>query len=235
MFGPGGVGKTELCSNIQQLGIKPLFLDVEDGSKFLDVPRVDPKPETWDELRQVLQTTEIWEGYNAVVIDSLTKCEQLAIQWTLQNVKTEKGGFVSSVEGYGFGKGYTHVYETFLQLLGDLDAHVRQGRHVICVAHECAATVPNPTGEDYLQFQPRLQCPNGGKASIRHQVKEWADHLLFIGFDIAVNEDGKGTGAGTRTIYPTELPTWWAKSRLLADPIPYEKHDAEVWRQMLNI
>src|SRR5690606_41783294 len=51
-----------------------------------------------------------------------------------------KGG----VEGYGFGKGYTHVYDTFLHLLAELDRHVREGRNVIGIAHECTANVPNP-------------------------------------------------------------------------------------------
>lgn len=232
IYGPGGVGKTELCSLMNEVGLSPLFIDLEDGTKFLNVSRV--APESFNELRQVLQDDQLLDGFNAIVIDSLTKAEEFAVAWTLANVPHEKGHVVKSVEGYGFGKGFTHVYESFLPLLGDLDTHVRKGRHVVCIAHECTANVPNPTGEDWIRYEPRLQSPTSGKASIRHRVKEWADHLLYIGFDTAVSKDGKATGSGSRTIYPVELPTWWAKSRKLADPIPYQQGDAEVWRQMFS-
>lgn len=211
----------------------PLFCDLEDGSKFFDVPRIDPPPESWDDLRCVLQDHAAWDDYGAVVIDSLTKAEELATAWTLANVPHEKGHRIESIEGYGFGKGLTHVYETFLKILGDLDAHIRRGRHVICVAHECTANVPNPAGEDWIRYEPRLQSPTSGKSSIRHRVKEWCDHLLYVGYDTAVSKDGKGIGGGTRTIYPVEMPAWWAKSRLLSDPIVYERGSAELWQQLL--
>lgn len=235
VYGPGGVGKTELASLLSQIGMSPLFIDLEEGSRFLNVTRLNPSPTTFDELRQVLQDDQLWESFNAVVLDSLTKAEELAVQWTLRNVpKNDRGELATSVESYGFGKGFTHIYESFLPLLGDLDAHIRKGRSVICMAHECTANVPNPSGEDWIRFEPRLQSPTGGKASIRHRVKEWADHLLFIGFDTSVDREGKAKGSGTRTIYPFELPTWWAKSRKLANPIPYYQGDAEVWRQMFS-
>lgn len=232
IYGPGGVGKTELCALIEEVGIKPLFLDLEQGSQFHNISRIDDI-ESWEDLRSILHG-ELWKEFDAIVIDSLTKAEELATAWTIQNVPHEKGHKVSSIEGYGYGKGFTHIYETFLQLLGDLDACYRRGKHILCVAHECTANVPNPTGEDFIRYEPRLQSPPSGKASIRHRVKEWADHLIYIGFDTAVSKDGKATGAGTRTIYPVELPTWWAKSRSLSDPIPYERGSSEFWKQLLK-
>ncbi len=176
----------------------------------------------------------LWSSYGAVIIDDLTKAEELAASWVVENVKHEKGNAVSCIEDFGWGKGYTHVYDAFLPLLGDLDAHARAGRQVVCIAHECTASVPNPAGEDWIRFEPRLQSPTSGKSSIRHRVKEWCDHLLFIGFDVFATKDGKGQGAGTRTIYPSELPTHWAKSRCLASPIPYERGSGELWRQLFG-
>lgn len=234
LYSSGGAGKTSLAANIEQCGIKPLFLDLEQGSAFVDVARIDTIT-TWDELRAVLHDESIWSDYSAVVVDSLTRAEEMAVAWTVRNVPhPDKGVFVNSLEGYGFGKGFTFVYETFLQLLADLDAHVRRDRHVICTAHECTASVPNPAGEDFIRYEPRLQSPSSGKASIRHRVKEWCDHLAFIGFDSAVSKDGKAVGSGTRTIYTTELPCWWAKSRCLSEPIVYEKNSAELWKQILQ-
>ena len=225
VYGPGGVGKTSLAALLKGA----LIVDIEQRSGFLDVARAYPL--TWEEMRDVLHGD--CSQFAAIVIDSLTKAEELATTWTIENVKHEKGHFVSSVEGYGFGKGLTHVYETFLQLLGDLDAHIRAGRHVVCIAHECVSNVPNPTGDDWLRYEPRLQSPGSGKNSIRHRVKEWCDHLLYLGYDTFA-KDGKATGSGSRTIYPAERPSWWAKSTKLSEEIVYEKDSAELWNQLFS-
>ncbi len=233
LYSPGGAGKTSLAASIKQVGINPLFVDLEEGSRFLNVDRVNGIY-TWDDLRAVLHDPGMFTKHGAVVIDSLTRAEEMASAWTIANIRNEKGNQVDSIEGYGFGKGTTHLYETFLNLLSDLDSLARSGKHVICTAHDCTATVPNPAGEDFLRWEPRLQSPASGKSSIRYRVREWADHLLFIGFDTFVAKDNKATGAGTRTIYPSELPTHLAKSRSLSQSIAYEKDSAELWRQLLG-
>lgn len=233
LYGPGGVGKTELSSLLETVGIKPLILDIENGSAYLNVHRIGDIL-TWDDLRSLLHDESLWSGFGAVVIDSFTKAEELAAQWVVKNIPHEKGHTISGIEDYGFGKGYVHIYETFLQLLGDLDAQARRGRTVVSICHDCTANVPNPAGEDWLRYEPRLQSPASGKSSIRHRVKEWCDHLLYVGYDVMTNKDGKGVGSGTRTIYTTEMPTHWAKSRCLSNPIPYTKGSAELWNQLLK-
>ncbi len=230
IYGPGGSGKTTLASYLERVEIPTLFLDLEAGSRFLNVSRV--LPETFDEVRAVLHDAKLLDGFDAVVVDSLTKLEELATTWTLANVKHEKGHQVDSVEGYGYGKGYTHVYETFLLVLSDLDALVRQGKHVVGICHDCTASVPNPAGEDWIRYEPRLQ--NSKTCSIRHRVKEWSDHFFYLGYDVTVDKQGKAKGGGTRTIYPMELPTHLAKSRTLADPIPFEKDDPVLWNLLFG-
>lgn len=230
IYGPGGVGKTSLAAAVVDVGLNPLFIDAEDSSKFLDVARVSPK--SWDEVRQVLHTPDLMDDYDCVVVESLTKLEDWANQWVCQNIPHEKGNTIRGIEDYGYGKGYQHIYEAFLCLLGDLDAITRTGKHVFATAHVCTETVPNPEGENWLQYQPRLQSPPKiGK--VRERVKEWCDHLLFVDFDKAVAK-AKAIGHGTRTIYCAERPTYWAKSRSLADPVPYEKDSSEIWNQLFN-
>lgn len=231
VYGPGGIGKTKLASLLATVGVRTLVVDIEGGSHALDVERVSDVA-TWEDLRSVVHDAALLAPYGAIVIDSGTKAEELCMAWVLANVKDQQGNKVERVEDYGYGKGYSHIYETFLALLGDLDAVTRSGKHVVVICHDCTANVPNPAGEDWLQYQPRLQNPP--KGSIRHRVKEWADHLLFVGYDVATNKDGKGIGSGTRTIYPTEMPTHWAKSRRLANVIPYADGSAELWNQLLN-
>jgi hypothetical protein len=75
--------------------------------------------------------------------------------------------------------------------------------------------------------------------SIRRFWKEWLDHLLFIGYDVTSTQgfrekNGKAKGSGTRTIYPVETATCWAKSRSLSEPIPYEYGDDLLWRTLFN-
>ena len=231
VYAAGGLGKTELCSaNVKKLGLVPLVLDLDDESKFLDVKRYNIQ--TFDELRAVIHDESVWKGIDVAVVDSFTRAEELAAEWVIRNVKHEKGKFITSIEDYGFGKGYTHIYEAFLLLLGDLDGLVRKGIHVLCTAHDCAERVPNAEGEDYLQYQPRLQSPNK-QGKIRERVKEWCDHMLHIDFDTHVT-DGKVQGSGSRTIYAYGTPTRWAKSRMGIDPVVYEKGSAKIWEMILQ-
>jgi len=174
-----------------------------------------------------------WDDIRTIVIDSATKAEELAVEHTLKTVPHEKGNRVERIEDYGYGKGYSHVYDSFLPLLTALSIHTRAGRNVILVSHDCTATVPNPSGEDWIRYEPRLQSPASGKASIRLRVREWADHVLFIGYDLDV-KDGKGRGSGTRTVYPCELPHCMAKSRTMADPLPLTKFDTTLWKKLLG-
>lgn len=236
IYGPGGVGKTELASLIEQVDIAPLFIDLEMGTQFLDVARVDPSPETFEDTREAIRMARDTDGIGAIAIDSFTKLEELAASFTIRTVKHEKKDkVVNSIEDYGFGKGYTHVFESFLLILQELDAAHRAGKSIIAICHECTASVPNPSGEDWIRYEPRLQSPASGKASIRHRVKEWCDHLLFIGYDTFVNEDGKASGGGSRAIYPTERPTHMAKNRAgLVDEIQYTKGSADVWRRLFG-
>lgn len=184
---------------------------------------------TWNDMRDALHGKDV-ESFQTIVIDSATKAQELALQHALATIKHEKGHFVNSIEGYGFGKGFQHVYDVFLQLLGDLDGHARAGRNVILVCHGLVELAPNPEGEDYRRYEPDLQQPpkNG---RLRDRVKNWCDHLLFVNYDVFV-EGGKGKGSGTRTIYPTEMPTFWAKSRTLREPIQYPEGSVELWNRL---
>lgn len=232
IYGAGGVGKTELASTIAKQGIEPLIVDIGNGSRFLDVKRISTL-ETWQDLRDFLHSDKV-NPFGAVVIDDLTRAEEMASEWVVKNVPHEKGKPINSIEDYGFGKGYGHVYDQFLLLLQDLDALRRKGKWIICIAHECISEFPNPQGENWIRFEPRLQNPKSGKESIRLRVREWCDHLLYVGYDVH-SADGKATGSGTRCIYPLEQGTCMAKTRTLTDPqIVYERYSDHLWELILK-
>jgi GTPase SAR1 family protein len=237
LYGPGGIGKTTLAT---QAPGPVAFIDLDDSlprlASQLDTDNLMPVSgvEDWGTLRIAINA-DGWDDIKTLVIDTGTRAEELAIAHTLATVPHEKGHLCARLEDYGFGKGYTHVYDTFLPLLGDLDRHSRQGRNVVIICHDCTSTVPNPAGEDWLRYEPRLQAPNSGKASIRLRVREWADHVLFLGYDVDVGKDGKGRGAGTRTIYPAELPHCMAKSRTTQTPVPMVHGEGrDFWASILT-
>lgn len=235
LFGPGGIGKTTTAS----LAPGPIvFFDLDDSLPRLREGMANASDvqvcnvTTWQAMRDALHAPQ-WENVRTIVIDSGTKAEELCTQWVIANVKHEKGTRIERIEDYGFGKGYQHIYETFLGLLNDLDNHARAGRNIIMVCHDCVSTVPNPHGDDWIRYEPRLQSPASGKSSIRLRVREWADHMLFLGYDVDV-KDGKGKGSGTRTIYPSELPHCMAKSRTVSDPIELKRNGPSPWATILK-
>jgi hypothetical protein len=165
---------------MKQAGFNPLAIDVGNSTRFLDMKRVGAESlQTWEDIRDCLHDETLLSGYDAIILDDLTKVEELAAKWVVQNVphQEKESKPIKSIEDYGWGKGYSHIYDAMLLLLQDLDAQIRKGRWVVCVAHECTNTVPNPSGEDWIRYEPRLQSPASGKASVRLRVKEWVGRL----------------------------------------------------------
>ena len=234
IYGPGGIGKTSLAAAAPA----PAFIDLDGslgklarvGAVAADV-MVAPVT-TWADLRSTLNAAEGWEGVKSIVIDTMTKAEELATQHVLDTIPAERDRKAERIEDYGYGKGYRHLYDEMLRLLSDLERHVAAGRNVILVAHDTRARVPNPAGEDWLRYEPLLY--QGDKVSIRERVRNWSDHLLYVGYDIAVT-DGRARGQGSRTIYTAELPTHLAKSRTLPpNPMVYRKGDTGLWAAMMG-
>lgn len=222
LYGTGGIGKTTLACLAAG---KSAFVDADESLSVLagqlkalevEAPAIVPAND-YKSLRSALRSPG-WNGIQNVVLDTITKIEEWCVEHTLKTIKTERDRQAEGIEDYGYGKGYQYVFETFLNLLAELDAHVRAGRNVFLIAHDCASNVPNPDGADWIRYEPRLQHPASGKASIRYRLKEWADHVLFLGYDVDVTKEkgqrsAKAKGVGTRTLYTAELPWFMAKSR----------------------
>ena len=236
LYGSGGIGKTSLACLASRVLGRVGFIDLDESLGVikrslpddLKIKRMAGMAD-WQDVRDAVNSHETWQGCDALIIDSMTRAEELAMAWTVRNIPHEKGHKVTRLEDYGFGKGVEHVYETYLPLFADLDQHWRKGRTVIVICHETASEVPNPRGEDFLRWEPRLQAPKKGKSSIRAKLKEWCDQLSFIAYDMVV-QDGVASGKGSRAIYSSEQPWAMAKGRLVKDVVVYREGDDEFWR-----
>jgi hypothetical protein len=214
-YAPGGFGKTTMSANAPG----PIaFVDADESLQSLgslqdkDIYKI---PVTgYMSLMNALQTSEAWKPIKTLVIDTVTKVEEYIKDYVLETVATDKGAKAKSIEAYGFGKGYTHIFEFFMRFLVLLDKHVAEGRNVILVMHDCVSNVPNPSGDDYIRFEPMLQGGQSGKNSIRMKVKNWCDHMIFGGYVLSVSGDGKAKAKEKiRMLYFEEQPHCMAKSR----------------------
>lgn len=240
IYGAGGIGKTTLACRLPG---PVAVIDLEDSLGRLhanlsaqglagNYRRVKVAAE-WGALIDILRSPG-WDGFGSVVIDSGTRAEALCLAWMLEHVPVDSGrnGAVKaeSIEAYGYGKGYAVEEQTFKALLAALDRHVLAGRNVCLVCHDCESVVHNPDGSDWKRIEPRLMTTP--KCSIRLDVKEWCDHLLYINYDVAVDKHGKATGAGTKTVYTSERPGYMAKSRTTQEPIPLD--DSFSWNMIIK-
>lgn len=237
LYGPGGIGKT--CLALMAPGPVAMYdYDESVGALLRVLPDgVDPQIVTgiirYEDVRETLNGPG-WDNVKTIIFDTVTRLEEMTMDYVIRTVPHEKGYRIKGIEDYGWGKGYTHIFEAFLLVLGDLDRHVHAGRNVILIAHDCTANVPNPQGDDWIRYEPRLQAPASGKASVRLRIREWLDHLLFIGYDVTV-QGKKAQGFGSRTIYPNELPHCMAKSRTLSEEMEFLKNDTLLWKELFNV
>ena len=225
IYGAGGVGKTTLTLGMPG---RTAFVDLDNSlgklsGEFANLDNVDivQGVTDWASLLGML-SADGWNAYNNIVIDTMTMAEQLAVDYTLETVPNGNAK-AKSVEDYGYGKGYGFVFETFLKLLPILESHTKAGRNVVLICHDCQRTVANPAGGDYLRFEPRLQDPTSGKASIRLRLREWCDDVLFVTYDISVDaKSKKATGAGLRSVYTADQTWAMAKSRSTTETLPLD-------------
>lgn len=224
-YGPEGIGKSSLAAQFPN----PLFNDVEGSTKQLDIART-PKVSSYSMLKQ--QTQYVRDHgpslCSTYVLDTIDFVERLCSYHVCQD--HGKAG----IESFGYGNGYTYLYEEFGKFLNLLDEVVDAGVNVLILAHAKLRKFEQP---DELGAYDRWELKLSSKAekNISAMVKEWADMVLFINYKTLVtNVDNQGAvkgknkvQGGNPVIYTSHHPCWDAKNRFgLPEELPFPKDTA---------
>lgn len=214
VYGPEGIGKSTFAAAFPD----PLFIDTEGSTDLMDVKRFDRAP-NWPTL--LLQVQAVKQNPNVcrtLVLDTADWAERMCEDLVCRRGNQE------SIEGFGYGKGYTMVKEEFAKMLDLLTDVNGLGINIVITAHAIIRKFEKP--EEMGAFD-RYELKAGNKAGnqIAAILKEWADMVLFANYmETVVDVDGKKkVQGGRRVMYTQHAPTWDAKNRYgLAMMLPFE-------------
>lgn len=230
IYGPEGVGKTTLAAAAPDV----VFLDAEGGSEQASIARYpfrpdDPsgghQPRSYEELLYGIEDLTVSQHeYKAAAFDTADKIESLMWRFlckrdSVVSARNPDGRVFSSIEDYGYGKGYIVAMEEWRSLLSRLDRmRDAKGMDIIINAHAQIRPFKNPEGEDFDRWQLRIQDRAAGL------LKEWADVVGFITYEQGVKKDekdkrakGKGWSTGTRLLRTMRHAAFDAKTRLMLE------------------
>jgi hypothetical protein len=221
MYGKSGIGKTTLAA----MAPNPIFLGVDDGGRKIANPLTGDPVQVVDgigdfqDVRDALATDALWPEDCTIVLDTLSKLEEWIQNHVLEHT-TVNGKRVTSFRKFGWD-GDRYTLDQVRNLLTDLDRHSRAGRNVILLCQQGQIRVANAEGSDYLEDGPFLQHRND--CSAREEVKQWADHVVRVGYLALQVQTEKGSKAGkvvsedaTRAIFTGGAQHFTAKSRPIA-------------------
>ena len=200
-YGSEGIGKTTFAAAFPE----PLFIDTEGGTSHMDVRRIN-RPKSWSELLTIIgEVAATADVCKTLVLDTADWAEQLCVTHVCEKYKQ------SSIESFGYGKGYTYLAEEFGRLLTALDKVIDSGKNVVITAHAKMRKFEQPDEQGaYDRWEMKLS------KQVAPLLKEWCDMLLFLNYKtyvITTDTNSKKAQGGKRVIYSSHHPCWDAKNR----------------------
>lgn len=213
IYGSPGVGKSSLCSYAPA----PLFLDLENGTKKLDVKRVS----NFNDYSEVIKLVdaaisgekEKLNEYKTFVFDSIDILEHM-IHDDICKKNSKK-----IISDFAFGKGFELVHEAWFELFNKLNIlRDNQNKNIIFIAHEQVKKFENPMAESYDRFNLKIN------QRISNFIFSKCDAVFFMSKAFVLknsiqNNDRKiPVSLPGRIIYTQETASIIAKNRYGLEP-----------------
>ena len=229
LTGKPGIGKTFLLSTIPRMFILPIEEGLKGASPDHEVAHYNVVPTSLVELEQALEAFGVINApgpngrrpYLHLGIDSLSGIESLIHAQAC----AQEG--VSHMEGKGYGAVFAAALPLYGRIQKRLNTIRRSGTNVWVVAHAQEASEANEDGEMYRRWDLAFRGPPAKAGEVRNIWRQWADHVLFLDWDVSVRtQKGKRTVgklrariirtkesgfafAKTRSRIPETLPATW--------------------------
>ena len=208
--GVDGIGKSTFGADAPS----SIFIQAEDGLKFIDNVARFPVIESWNQLlTQVKTLIEEPHDYKSVVLDTTDAASKFGEEYVCET----NGWNGPQDKQAGYGAFYVAEENAWRKLLQGLNiCFEERGMNVILLSHVGDKTIVDPTVGEYHAFQMR------SNKKINSLIKDWVDFNLFADYDKSVN-DGKPKSHVNRILYTKYAIGFEAKSRLTIPPqLPLE-------------
>lgn len=208
--GVDGIGKSTFGADAPS----SIFIQAEDGLKFIDNVARFPVIESWNQLlTQVKTLIEEPHDYKSVVLDTTDAASKFGEEYVCET----NGWNGPQDKQAGYGAFYVAEENAWRKLLQGLNiCFEERGMNVILLSHVGDKTIVDPTVGEYHAFQMR------SNKKINSLIKDWVDFNLFADYDKSVN-DGKPKSHGNRILYTKYAMGFEAKSRLtIPSQLPLE-------------
>jgi len=223
IHGAGGSGKSTF-------GKEGLFLDVEGGISDIDCQSIDLVGKSYndvmDALRYIYKEADSIQN-ELIVVDSLDWLEKVLWQNVLDNkILNEKN--YTSIEEFGYQKGYTFALKGWQEILNALEAIRKKGFHILLISHSQISRLELPTLDPYDTITLKLH------KTVRGTILEWCDIIGHVSPEIFTTKSGdsfgntkyKPTATGRRMLYLGNDPSYESKTRLaLPESLPLNWKD----------
>lgn len=155
IIGDAGTGKSSLAATFPN----PVFIRAEDGLNRIDkriaapdaFPVITDAAQVWDQLIALLNEEH---SYDTLVIDSVTKLEELFVREILER-DTRAKGINQALGGYGNGPAAVAAQHARIRKAAAA-LNTRKGMAVIFIGHADLETMRLPDSDDYQRYSLRL-------------------------------------------------------------------------------
>jgi len=222
-YGEPGIGKTSFAAEFPD----NIFLQIEDGTPGGLQLTSFGKLEKFAEVMEAISALYSEEhSFKTLVVDSVTELQRLVFAETCER-GDDKGTKQSSIEGFGYGKGYVLAQRVWQEFIDGINALRRdRGMTIILIAHSTIERFDDPESSSYHRYEIDLHSRSVGA------IERDMDCIFLLKKSISTRKEDVGFNqsraiaeGGSLTYIHTEgRPAFVAKNRYgLPAKLKFEK------------